>query len=439
MKRLDIAVTGAGPGGLAAALALHRLGHSITVFEQFEKARPLGSGLILQPTGLAVMDWLGLGADIRRLGARIDRLTGTATKTGQTVLDVRYDVLGRERGYAVHRAALFNVLFHAVKTAGISIETSQQVSGFDDGVLMFDDGRKSPRFNLVVDALGARSPLRRFAKSHSVKEVLNYGAVWASLPWPGTPFDAHALTQRYDKASVMLGVLPIGRVAHGQPEQAAFFWSIKQSEVAQWRSRGVAAWKQDVLRYWPDLEPLLQNIQHTDDLTVARYRHHTVTKPFGNRLISIGDSAHATSPQLGQGANMALLDVMALAEAMEMQNCFEHVAKDYAHRRKRHVRVYQLLSYLFTPFYQSDSTLLPWVRDYVVPQTARLAFVEKLLARIVVGKLVHPIRAGLNFTTDTGGGDAPILTGYSWNDAPSESSSGSDSSGDGGGDGGGGD
>ncbi|WP_163602761.1 FAD-dependent oxidoreductase, partial [Klebsiella pneumoniae] len=45
-KRLDIAIAGAGPAGLASALYLHRAGHNITVFERFEKPSPVGSGLI---------------------------------------------------------------------------------------------------------------------------------------------------------------------------------------------------------------------------------------------------------------------------------------------------------------------------------------------------------------------------------------------------------
>jgi 2-polyprenyl-6-methoxyphenol hydroxylase-like FAD-dependent oxidoreductase len=397
MPPLDIAIAGAGPAGLAAALALHRLGHRIVIFEQFEQPKPVGSGLILQPTGLAVLDWLELGLQIRALGARIDKLTGTAFRSGRTVLDVRYDVLGTDRGYAVHRAALFHVLHDAVLKAGMPIETSSQIQGFDQGIIELGKGRRTTKFDLVIDALGARSPLRRLTASGTSENLLEYGAVWASLPWPGKPFDPHALSQRYDKASVMIGVLPIGRVKQDGTEQAAFFWSLKQSDVVHWKKLGVEAWKQDVLRYWSEVEPLLKYIQHTDDLTVARYQHHTVKKPYGNRLISIGDSAHATSPQLGQGANMALLDVKALTEAMGSHSNLDHIAQDYAHRRRNHVRVYQFLSLAFTPFYQSDSTVLPWLRDTMVAQGARIPMVQRLLARTVAGTLVQPIGPGLQF------------------------------------------
>ena len=89
---LDIAIAGAGPAGLATALYLQRAGHRVTVFERFDKPAPVGSGLILQPTGLTVLGDLGLLADILALGSRIDRLHGTDAASGRSVLDVRYDV-----------------------------------------------------------------------------------------------------------------------------------------------------------------------------------------------------------------------------------------------------------------------------------------------------------------------------------------------------------
>ena len=56
---MDIAVVGAGPGGLSTALFLSRAGHRVTIFERFSTPHPVGSGLMLQPTGLAVLDALG--------------------------------------------------------------------------------------------------------------------------------------------------------------------------------------------------------------------------------------------------------------------------------------------------------------------------------------------------------------------------------------------
>ncbi len=205
---LHIAVCGAGPAGLSAALALSRLGHRITLFDQFDRPKPLGSGLILQPTGLAVLDALGLGTRIRSLGARIDRLYGRACGSGRVVLDVRYAALGEARGLAVHRAALFNVLHDAVRDSGIEVQTASRVMDLDGTSLVLHEGRREGPFDLVVDALGSRSPLIPYAAGPDHRSALAYGAIWASLPWPGTPFDPHALEQRYDKASVMIGVLP---------------------------------------------------------------------------------------------------------------------------------------------------------------------------------------------------------------------------------------
>jgi 2-polyprenyl-6-methoxyphenol hydroxylase-like FAD-dependent oxidoreductase len=386
---MDIAIAGAGVGGLAAALALHRQGHRVTVYEQFDTPKPLGSGLIMQPTGLGVLDELGLGHKLRSLGARIDRLYGTSAINGKTVLDVRYAALGNARGFAVHRAALFSVLFEAVQQERIRFETDKRIVSFDDGRLSFPNGRQAPRYDLVIDALGVQSPLKFQTPNPFTVRPLDYGAVWASLPWPDSGFDPHALEQRYSRANIMIGVLPIGSFTQGGKPMTAFFWSLKTRDHDLWKVRGLNAWKDDVRRYWPATETLLQHIQSTDDLTLARYQHHTLDVPYGKGFICIGDSAHATSPQLGQGANNALLDVRALVRALKTHNDIETAAAAYTRSRRRHVLTYQALSYLFTPFYQSDSTMLPAVRDTVVSQAARIPFAQNILAKMVAGTIVR--------------------------------------------------
>src|SRR5690606_31396543 len=140
---MSIAIAGAGPAGLAAALYLHRAGHRVTIFERFEKPAPVGSGLILQPTGLTVLDDLGLLGDIVALGSRIDRLHGVDARSGRTVLDVRYRALpGGRFGVAVHRAALFGVLYRAVQREGIAIETGVEIDSLDTGeAAVLSDGK----------------------------------------------------------------------------------------------------------------------------------------------------------------------------------------------------------------------------------------------------------------------------------------------------------
>ena len=398
--RLDIAVVGAGPAGLAAALFLHRAGHHVTILERFEAAKPLGSGLILQPTGLTVLGSLGLLDEIVSLGARIDRLHGADALSGRTVLDVRYDAVpGGRFGLAVHRAALFDVLHRAVVADGIAIETGVEIETLETGgraTPVAAGGRRIGAFDLVVDASGARSRLRRFSRDPSEPKPRAYGAFWASLGWRGGGFDANALLQRYDRASVMIGVLPIGRPDAASGPMAAFFWSIKPDEADAVRAAGLEAWKARVAGLWPECGAYLDQIENFEQLTLARYGHHTSRMPAGERLAVIGDAAHSTSPQLGQGANMALLDAAALAHALEREADLSAALAAYCRARRLHVRVFQALSIAFTPFYQSDSTVLPFVRDRLVATVARIPPTPRILAAMVSGTIVDPFgRVGM--------------------------------------------
>jgi len=252
MRPLDIAIAGAGPGGLATALYLHRAGHRVRMYERFTEAQPVGSGLILQPTGLAVLHDLGLHGKIAELGQPLDRLVGHDARTGRVVLDVRYAALRNGgRGLGVRRAALFDVLHDAVRTEGIPIETGFAVSGRDAGWLL-SGGRREGPFDLIVDALGAGSPLRAEAQVPGDGRALGFGALWATTPWVDG-FGPRALMQRYRRAKVMIGVLPIGRRQPGGEALAAFFWSLRIAEYEAVRAAGFEALAERIRTYWPAL------------------------------------------------------------------------------------------------------------------------------------------------------------------------------------------
>ena len=129
MGRLTIGIAGAGVGGLASASLLADLGHDVTVFDQFDAPRPVGSGLIVQPVGLAVLDRIGAGLAARNLGARIARLRGVECETGRTALDVSYGTAPDRQGLAIHRASLFAVLLAGSEARGIALESGRRIAG----------------------------------------------------------------------------------------------------------------------------------------------------------------------------------------------------------------------------------------------------------------------------------------------------------------------
>ncbi|MDE1467834.1 FAD-dependent oxidoreductase [Aurantiacibacter sp. D1-12] len=380
MQKIDIAIAGCGIGGLSAALMLHGQGHRLTLFERFAEPKPVGSGLMIQPTGLSVLDSLGLAGQVFSLGAPVDALLGLNTED-EPVLEAAYADLSFPQavGIGIHRSSLFDVLFEAVQKAGITVETGREVDRTELGsggrTLHFADRPQSPAFDLVVDALGVGSTLVPPASA-----TLPYGALWATVDWPSSgPFNPRLLEQRYRRADQMVGLLPVGQ------GKAAFFWSLKGEDFPAWRDAGMAAFHDQVCALWPALEPVMVQLTEPDQLAFARYSHRTSPAAIGDRLVHIGDSWHAASPQLGQGANMALLDARGLAVAIAQTDSLEDALKRYVALRSSHVRLYQALAWMFTPPFQSGSIWPALFRDLFMAPASRIPPGPRLKANLVAG------------------------------------------------------
>lgn len=389
---MRIAICGCGIGGLTAATLAQRAGFDVTLFDQFAVPEPVGSGLVIQPVGLRILEQLGAADAALAKGAKGYHMIGHEAVSGRTVLDVSYGPVGGANfGLGIHRASLFAALMEAATRDGITVTPQHRVVSTnvtDTGrFVTFENGTTSGPFDLVVDATGARSPLSPLRSA-----PLPYGAIWGTVDWPEQSTLAYnRLQQRYRRASNMIGVLPIGTLPGCDKAKAALFWSLPRDGIKAWQDAPIAQWQAQATALWPELAPFTDQITDHSQMTPAVYTHGSLAAPFGDRIAYIGDAAHRASPQLGQGANMALLDAAALVRCLAALPVGQALPR-YAKARRLHTNTYQAMSWAFTPMYQSNSRILPVLRDYVLGPLSKLPPAPMILSSLVRGSMINPMR-----------------------------------------------
>lgn len=384
---VNIAIIGSGIGGLALAALASDAGHGVALIERFERPHPVGSGLVIQPVGLAVLARIGAAEAALAQGRPINRMVGHEATTGRRVLSVAYRA--KAPGLAIHRAALFQSLWDSVQARGLTVETGATVTDAPEvpcgRMVLAADGRRFGPFDLVVDASGATSRLSPLAA-----RPLAYGALWGTVPWiDDAGFRPDELSQRYLGASRMCGVLPVGTAPGHDGPQTTLFWSLPVAGLPTTPDGPLPEWREAARALWPDCGPFLDQIADLSRMTIARYTHGTLARPYAPRPVFIGDAAHRASPQLGQGANMALLDALALVTALAAEPA--EALPAYTALRRWHIRAYQGASSLLTPMYQSGSRLLPLLRDRLLAPLGELPGIRGLLTALVSGDLIPPL------------------------------------------------
>lgn len=387
-QTLNICVIGCGIGGLAAATLLSKRQHNVVVLDQFEKPSPVGSGLVIQPVGQFVLRATDADTIAFEHGAKIRAMSGHEVDRGRHILNVSY---GKNFGLAIHRSSLFNALYKAALANGASIQSSSKVSSTSETIrgrmVHLENGGELGPFDLVINASGAKSSLSPIKRT-----PLKYGAIWGTVDWPeNTPLSTDLLTQSYQAASTMAGVLPIGTLLDDPKPKAAIFWSLRSNDYDKWKEQPIDRWKERTSSLWPEFAPFVEQVSCHEDMTMARYSHGTLRENTQNQLVHIGDAAHCASPQLGQGANMAMLDALALSVALE-RHALPDALTAYAKSRRLHVQAYQMMSWALTPMYQSDSKILPWIRDWILGPLSVIPPFPYMMTKIGSGDFVKPIR-----------------------------------------------
>ncbi|WP_395504480.1 FAD-dependent oxidoreductase [Ectopseudomonas hydrolytica] len=387
---------GAGTAGLATAIFLARQGHAVRLLERVERLQPVGAGILLQPSGLAVLQRLGLLAECTALGAPVSRLYGTSCQ-GRVILDTRYhDWQPGSFGLGIHRGVLMTALLNAAQRAGVQVETGVNVSRFEQAsghIRLLSLDQPLGDFAALILADGTRSALRAQMPVRQWTRPYPWGALWSMLPTAAST-ETGELRQWYRGCREMFGLMPTGSTHQARDlPLTSLFWSLPLSEHEAWRQAGLEAWKTRVRRLAGEAaEAYLQRIDDPQQLTLAAYADVRMQRWHAGRVLAIGDCAHAMSPQLGQGANMALVDAAALADALGEAADATQQALDwnatftrYGDARRDHLRYYRQASRLLTPLFQSNSNTLAVLRDIALTLARHNRFGRQHAVSTLVG------------------------------------------------------
>jgi len=384
---LRIAIIGYGTAGQAAAIALGRNArHSIDIFEQTATAGPIGAGFLLQPTGLAALARLDLLDQALQLGAPVVRLHGCNAR-GRRVMNMHYAIWRKDAfGLGMQRHALFSML-HGALPAGVNLRTGIQVCQIDPvaGFIWDSTGTQYGEFDLIIVADGSRSLMRTQVFGEACARPYPWGAWWCLIPaidWP----HSDSLEQRYRLAREMMGILPVGRAPGQTPldDRLCIYWSVNADDAPLGRNSHDLASK--VAASWPQAAQHLRQ-QPAVELTHATYRAIRMPRWTQQRAVWLGDAAHGMSPQLGQGANLALLDALALADAIESDNDVSMALKQYERQRRAHVRWYSWGSHWLTPLFQSEHDNIARLRDLLFDPMSRLPIIRQISLQLLTGSL----------------------------------------------------
>lgn len=314
-KPLRVAIVGGGIGGLAAANALHRKGIDVTVFEQANALGEVGAGVFIYPNSLRQLERLGFGKALAAVGAKVGsgsqyyRMDGTVV--GQIVTT---DSAGWNGMYGMHRADLLNALAAALPAS--AIRTGHRCAGYDETAggarLTFANGEIAEA-DVVIAADGIHSIMQKHLNEPKPPEYSGsraYRGLIARDKLPGWRDEAHQVWMGDGKHFM---VFP---VRGGELLNYVGFVPTKSETVESWSAVGDRDELAASFAGWdPRITDLLGKIESC--FWWGLYDRRPLPTWTKGRLALLGDAAHAMLPHLGQGANQAIEDGIALAVLLE--------------------------------------------------------------------------------------------------------------------------
>jgi salicylate hydroxylase len=333
----NVVIVGGGIGGLFAAIALIAHGLRVSVYEQARALGEIGAGVFLTPNSVRQLQRVGLGPSVEKWGARVGSDSRYFRHDGAPIAPVQVtDSSGWNATFGMHRADLVDILASALPAD--VVHTGHRCTGFEqDGDVArvsFANGVVAEA-DLVIAADGIHSELRQnvvppsrpiFSGSVSYRGMLTHELIphWPTGSWQmWLGKGKHFLTfpVRAGRLINYVGFVPAD-------EESKESWSapgdpdVLRQEFAGWD---------------PRIGSLLQRVQAT--FRWALYDREPLPIWTRGRLTLLGDAAHPMLPHLGQGANQAIEDGMALATILACADRKTAPAALLAYERLRRERV----------------------------------------------------------------------------------------------------
>lgn len=300
-------VVGAGIGGLAAAIALRRVGVDVSVFERVPEIREVGAGISLWANAVRALEWLGLEEAIRR-GSIAYEVGGLRSADGAVISGISADELRRRVGTPVivlHRADLHAALIGALPSDSVHLGAS--CSGFEqdgNGVTVRFTGGRSETGALLIGADGLRSVVR--AGLHGAAEPRYAGCTaWRAV----VEFDGPIRATETWGYGHMFGQVPIScnRV----------YWYAAKTAPPGGESADAKSELLELFKGWhAPIEPLITATPPSAILRNDLFDRPPAAAWGSGRVTLLGDAAHPMTPFLGQGACQALEDAVVLGHVL---------------------------------------------------------------------------------------------------------------------------
>lgn len=314
---MNIAIVGAGMGGLTAGIALKKFGHQVTIYEQTAEILPVGAAISLWSNGVKCLNYLGLTEQIQTLGGQMESLAYIDGLNNQTMTQFDLTPLYKEvgqRAYPVARADLQQLL---METFGLeNIKLGMRMTEIEDQSeyvnIHFSDGSQI-KADLLIGADGTHSITRKFVLGHQVERRYAGYVNWNGLVEIDEKIAPAQQWTTYVGEGKRVSLMPVAQ------NRFYFFFDVPiESGLPNQREQ----YKAELKKYFKDwCAPVHQLIDCLDEQKTNRVEIHDI-EPFMNfykgRVVLLGDAAHSTTPDIGQGGCQAMEDAIYLARALQI-------------------------------------------------------------------------------------------------------------------------